>query len=175
VGQSGRLVLLWSVLLAASLIYADYQPIELQYALAKMGRGAAVGLILGVPLVILAAEPLRATTARLYPLGGGAAAFQGLVLIAAPIEETFFRGILQEEHGFWAATGLYGLASAIFFLPSVFSFPIVLLAMIVGTTVLGVVYGYVALRYGVAASIACHAMVNLVLFVLPVALSASGG
>lgn len=173
VGQDGRLVLLWSVLLGASLIYVDRQPIELQYALTRMGRGAAVGLVLSVPLVILAVEPLRATAGRLYPLGGTAAAFQGLVLMAAPIEEVFFRGVLQGEHGFWVATGLYGLAGAIFFLPAMVSFPAVLVAMMVGMVVLGVLYGYVALRYGLAASIACHATVNLVLFVLPVVLGSS--
>jgi len=42
--------------------------------------------------------------------------------------------------------------------------------MVVGLAVLGLVYGYVALRYGLAASVACHAAVNLVLFVLPIAL-----
>ena len=172
-GQDGRLVLLWLVLLGDSLIYADHRPIELQYALTRVGQGAAVGLMLSLPLAILAAEPLRATTARLYPLGSGAATFQGLVLIAAPIEEIFFRGVLQGEHGFWVATGLYGLAGAVFFLPSVVGFPAVLLAMMVGMAVLGLVYGYVALRYGLAASMACHATVNLALFVLPVMLGSS--
>ena len=54
-GQDGRLVLLWLVLLGASLIYADHQPIEFQYALTRVGQGTAVGLVLGVPLAILAA------------------------------------------------------------------------------------------------------------------------
>lgn len=174
VGQDGRLVLLWTVLLGASLIYTDRRPIEFEYALARVGQGAAVGLILSVPLAILAVEPLRAATAQLYPLGSGIATFQGLVLIAAPIEEVFFRGELQREHGFWAATGLYGLAGMIFFLPSIASFPAVLVATVVGMAVLGVVYGYVALRYGLAASITCHSTANLVLFVLPVTLGALG-
>lgn len=170
VGQDGRLVLLWMVLLGASLIYADQRPIELQYALTRVGQGAAVGLVLSIPLAILAVEPLRATTARLYPVGNGTATFQGVVLIAASVEEVFFRGVLQKEHGFWAATGLYGLAGVIFFLPSIASFPVVLIVTVVGMAVLGVIYGYVALRYGLAASVACHAVVNSVLFVLPITL-----
>jgi membrane protease YdiL (CAAX protease family) len=174
VGQDGRLALLWVVLLAASLMYADHRPIELQYALARIGRGAAVGLVLSVPLAILVMEPLRATTVRLYPLGNGTAIFQGLVLIAPSIEELFFRGVLQREHGLWAATGLYSLAGMVFFLPSVIGFPAVLAATVAGMAVLGVVYGYVALRYGLAASVACHATVNLVLFVLPAVLGSQG-
>lgn len=175
VGQDGRLVLLWTLLLGASLIYADHQPIEFQYALARVGQGATIGLILSVPLVLLATEPLRATAARLYPLGNGTAVFQGLVLIAAPIEELFFRGVLQRERGFWAATGLYALAGIVFFLPSMLSFPAVLMAIVAGMAVLGVVYGYLMLRYGLAAGMACHATVNMVLFVLPVTLGLSGG
>ncbi len=170
VGQDGRLLLLWLVLLLTSLIYADRRPIELQYTLTRIGQGAAVGLVLSIPLVMLAVEPLQATTARLYPLGNGVVMFQGLVLIAAPVEEMFFRGMIQREHGFWAAMGLYGLAGAVFFLPSVVSFPIVLIAVVVGLAVLGVVYGYVTLRYGLAASVSCHATINLVLFVLPATL-----
>ncbi len=174
VGQDGRLVLLWVILLAASLVYADHQPVEFEYALAKAGQGAAVGLIMSVPLFVLAMEPLQATAARLYPLGNGSAMFQGLVLVAAPIEETFFRGILQKKHGFWAAAGLYGLSGLVFFLPNLASFPAVLLAMVIGMAILGIVYGYIALRYGLTASLACHAAVNLVLFVLPLALASSG-
>lgn len=171
VGQDGRLALLWIVLLGASLVYADHRTIEFQYTLARMGQGAVLGLILSAPLAILADEPLRATAARLYPLGNGTLKFLALVLIAAPVEEVFFRGVLQREHGFWAATGLYGLAGAVFFLPSVASFPAVLITTVIGMAVLAVLYGYVALRYGLAASIACHATVNVVLFVLPVTLA----
>jgi membrane protease YdiL (CAAX protease family) len=171
VGQDGRLVLLWLVLLGAVLIYADQRSLDLQYALARVGQGAAVGLVLSVPLLILVTATLRATAARLYPLGNGTATFQGLVLIASPIEEMFFRGVLQRERGFWAATGLYGLAGAVFFLPSVVNFPTVLVVMVAGMAVLGVVYGYVALHYGLAASIASHATVNLILFVLPMVLA----
>jgi len=168
--QDARLVLLWLVLLSASLIYADQRPIELGYDLAKVGQGAAVGLVLSIPLLILAFEPLLATSVRLYPLGSGSTVFLGLVLVAAPVEEVFFRGVLQGEHGFWAAAGLYALAGVVFFLPIAGSFPVVLGAMVVGMAVLAVVYGYVALRYGLAAGIACHVMVNLMLFVLPVIL-----
>ena len=175
VGQDGRLVLLWVVLLGASLIYADRRPIAWQYALTRVGQGAAVGLVLSVPLVVLAAEPLRTAVARLYPLGNGTAMFQGLVLIAAPVEELFFRGVLRREHGFWAATGLYALAGVVFFVPELIGFPAVLAIVVAGMAVLGVVYGYVALRYGLAASVACHAAVNLTLFILPVAVGASAG
>lgn len=175
VGQDGCLALLWVVLLGASLIYAEHRPVELDYALAHIGQGAAVGLVLSIPLLVLVTEPLRAATGQLYPLGNGTALFQGLVLIAAPVEELFFRGVLQRERGFWAATGLYALAGIVFFLPSVVNFPAVLIATVVGMALLGVVYGYLALGYGLAAGMACHATVNLVLFVLPITLGPSGG
>lgn len=165
--QNARLVLLWLVLLAVVLLHIEQHPVRLQYTLAQVGQGAAVGSVLSIPLLLLAFEPLQATAVRLYPLGNDAMLFQGVVLVAVPIEEAFFRRILQREHGFWVTVGLYGLSAAIFFLPIVSNFPIVLLATMVGTAVLGVVYGYVTLRYGLAASLSCHAVVNLGLFVVP--------
>jgi len=167
VRQDTRLLLLWLVLLAASLLYLEQRSIDVAYSLARVGQGVAVGLLLSLPMLLLAFEALQATAARLFPLGGGAAIFQGVVWIAAPVEELFFRAILQREHGFWVTTGLYGLAALVFFLPTVIGFPAVLLSVMAGMAVLGLVYGYVALRYGWAAGAACHVTVNLVLFALP--------
>jgi membrane protease YdiL (CAAX protease family) len=165
--QDVRLVLLWLVLLIVVLLHVEQHPVKLQYTLTQMGQGAVVGAVLSVPLLLLAWEPLQATVARLYPLGSDAMLFQGVVLVAVPIEGAFFRGILRREHGFWTATGLYGLSAAVFFLPIVSDFPVVLLTVMAGMAMLGVVYGYVALRYGLAASLACQAVVNLGLFVAP--------
>jgi len=173
-GQDLRLTLLWVVLLGTILVLAEGRSVGIEYTWAKAGQGATVGLLLSLPLLILAWEPLQVTVARLYPLGSGIALFQGVVLVAVPVEEIFFRANLRQEHGFWVAAGLYGLAGTVFFLPIMAAFPIVLAVVTVGMAILGVLYGYVALRYGLAASIACHAVVNLVLFVLPVILGSLG-
>jgi hypothetical protein len=46
-------------------------------------------------------------------------------------------------------------------------FPVVIISVALGMCLLGLLYGYLHQRYGLTASIACQAAVNLVLFVLP--------
>ena len=69
-----------------------------------------------------------------------------------------------------AAALFYGLGQGILFLPGLGGFPVILAAVVVATALLGFVYGYVCQRYGLSASISCHAIVNLVLLFLPLAL-----
>jgi membrane protease YdiL (CAAX protease family) len=120
-----------------------------------------------LPLLLLAGDVLRNTSARLFPLTGEAALFQNLVLLAVPIEGLYFRGYLQRERGLVVAALLYGLGQGILFLPGLSGFPAVLIAVIVAMALLGFVYGYVCQRYGLSASMSCQATVNLVMLFLP--------
>jgi membrane protease YdiL (CAAX protease family) len=162
-----RLNLLWSTLLALSLIYASRKPIAARYSLANLGRGAIVGFIISLPFLLAARDVLNASSARLFPMSSQAALFQALVFVSAPIEELYFRGVLQHERGLLSAAVLYGLAGAVFFLPIFRSFALILLAVMLSMGLLGFVYGYVCNQYGLGASIACHAVVNFVLLLLP--------
>ena len=170
IGVEARLLVLWLVLLGFCLIYAEGQAIAMQYGLVNLGRGAAVGLIISLPLLFLARDALKTTSARLFPLISQAALFQNVVLLAAPIEELYFRGFLQRERGLVSAALLYGLGEGVLFLPGLSGFPAVLAAVVVGTALLGFVYGYVCQRYGLSASVSCHATINLVLLFFPLAL-----
>ncbi len=170
IGLEARLIILWLVLLGICLIYVEEKAIALQYGLVNLGRGAVVGLIISLPLLLLATDTLKTASASLFPLDSQAALFQNLVLLAAPIEGVYFRGILQRERGLVVAALLYGLGQGILFLPGLSGFLAVLVAVIVVMALLGFVYGYVCQRYGLSASISCHAVVNLVLLFLPPAL-----
>lgn len=169
-GMEARLLVLWLVLLGIGLIYAERQAIAVQYGLLNLGRGAAVGLVISLPLLLLARDALQTTSARLFPLTSQAALFQNVVLLAAPIEGLYFRGFLQRERGLVVAALLYGLGEGVLFLPGLSGFPVVLVAVIVAMALLGFVYGYVCQRYGLSASISCQATVNLVLLFLPLVL-----
>lgn len=162
-----RLTLLWSTLLALSLIYAGWKPVTTRYSLANLGRGAIVGLIISLPFLLAAKGVLNASSTRLFPMPSQAALFQALTFVSAPVEELYFRGVLQRERGLPSAAVLYGLAGAVFFLPVFRSFALILLAVVLSMGLLGFVYGYVCNQYGLAASIACHAVVNFVLLFLP--------
>jgi membrane protease YdiL (CAAX protease family) len=165
-GQA-RLVLLWLALLLLSLLYAERRPVQVRYSMGNVGRGAGLGALLAVSVFLFAFDGLRATSERLFPMGSGASLFQSLFFVAAPVEELFFRGVLQRERGIAAASVLYGLAGIVFFLPLAGQFFLVLLAVGVGMGLLGLVYGYVCERYGLAAGVACHAVVNVALLFIP--------
>ena len=169
-GMEARLLILWLVLLGFCLIYAEGQDIAAQYGLVNLGRGAVVGLVISLPLLLLAREALKTTSARLFPFTTEAALFQSLVLLTAPIEGLYFRGFLQRERGLVITALLYGLGQGVFFLPGLSGFPAVLAAVVVATALLGFVYGYVCQRYGLSASMSCHATVNLILLFLPLVL-----
>ncbi len=171
IGAEARLLILWLVLLGICLVYAEEKAIAMQYGLANLGQGAVVGLVISLPLLLLARDVLQTTSTRLFPWVSQAALFQSVVLLAAPIEGLYFRGFLQRERGLVGAALLYGLGQGILFLPGLGGFPAVLAALVVATALLGFIYGYVCQRYGLSASISCHAVVNLVLLFLPLALS----
>jgi membrane protease YdiL (CAAX protease family) len=162
-----RLTLLWSILLALSLIYAGRKQVAARYSLANLGRGAIVGFIISLPFLLAARGVLNVSSTRLFPMPSQAALFQALIFVSAPVEELYFRGILQRERGLVSAAVLYGLAGTVFFLPVFRGFAFILLAVVLSMGLLGFVYGYVCNQYGLGASIACHAMVNFVLLFLP--------
>jgi membrane protease YdiL (CAAX protease family) len=167
VNPEARLTLLWSTLLALSLIHTGRKPVTARYSLANLGRGAIVGLIISLPFLLAARSVLTEMSVRLFPMPSQAALFQALTLVSAPVEELYFRGILQRERGLLSAAVLYGLAGVVFFLPVFRGFVLILLAVVLSMGLLGFVYGYVCNQYGLEASIACHAAVNFALLFLP--------
>jgi membrane protease YdiL (CAAX protease family) len=169
-GMEARLTILWSVLLGLSLLHAGRRPIESGYSLPNLCRGAALGLISSLPLLFLASDLLSVTSLRLFPLCNVLSLFRCLVFLAAPVEELYFRAILQRERGVIVASLLYGLSGAVFFLPLLRDFFFILVAVMAAMGLLGFIYGYVYVRYGLFAAIACHAVVNFLLLYLPVML-----
>jgi len=162
-----RQVVLWCVLLALGLIYLRVLRGEPAHPPADLARGAAAGLILALPILLLLQPELTAIAVRLLPGQSDAAVFQGLVLIAPLAEELFFRGLLQKQHGLVAGALLYGLYLLLFFLPGLVDFALVGLAAALAGVLFGFIYGYVNERYGLGAAIACHAAVSFVLFFMP--------
>jgi membrane protease YdiL (CAAX protease family) len=163
-----RLTVLWVILLVLVLIYAETNPIRFNYSLIESGRGVVIGLIISLPFLFLARGVLSVTAVPLFPMPSLAARFRALVLLAAPVEELFFRGILQQERGIFHAALLYGLGGAVFFLPAAgLGGPLALIVIAAVMALLGFVYGYVYNRYGLSASMACHAVVNVVLLFVP--------
>lgn len=178
IAPSPRLVVLWTTLLGLWLAYREGQTIRLRFSFADMGRGALIGLALGLPLLLLAFRVLVKAVPILY-VGvedpslssvAGAMVFVSLVLLAPLAEELFFRDILQKERGHWIAAALYAAAGVILFLPTAGGYPLVLTAVSGTSALLGVLYTFLYARYGLTTSVACHAVVNLALLFVPAVL-----
>lgn len=185
-----RLAVLLTLLVLLWLVYREGQPVRLQFQFAELGRGGAVGLAIGLPLLALTYQQLMIAVPILYvgvsiPSGVlpsaetlivneadvlGAFAFVVLVLLAPLAEGLFFRSILHHDLGFVVSAAFYAVANVILFLPAVDGFWVVLLAVCCVTAILGIVYGFLYERYGLATSIVCNMVVNLALLFVPVVL-----
>ncbi|MEA3407088.1 MAG: CPBP family intramembrane glutamic endopeptidase [Chloroflexota bacterium] len=163
--QSPRLALLWTSLLAMSIYYRGHREVPADFTLRNIGRGALLGAIISVPLLVFLSEQLRTFTERLYAARDPVLLFYQVCLVSAPIEEYFFRGIVQSRLGSSLSIGLYALVPLLYFLPHAPVLVAFIVFVVMGA--LGIVYAYVRDRYGLAASIACHVMVGFVLQVMP--------
>ena len=162
-----RLTLLWLVLLGVILLYAEGGRLRSNYSLLNVARGALVGTVVALPFYLFAKDFFYATASRLYGVTDLQALLERTVFLVPILEESFFRGIVQRERGLLDGALLFGLAQALYFASAVNVFPLVIAAVVLGTALVGLLYGYLYQRYGLTASIACHMAVNLVLFVLP--------
>lgn len=168
--QHVRLGLLSALLILLSVLYRGQERVESDYQLANVGRGALLGLVLSLPILAFLAEPLRVFTERLYGTSDVVFIFYQVCLISAPVEEYFFRGIVQPRGGASIALALYAAVPLIYFL---FHAQIVAaLLVFVGMGLVGMLCGYVREQYGLAAAIACHTVIVFVMQVLPSAIHA---
>lgn len=163
-----RLTLMWLTLLAVTLVYGLGRRIQVVYKLSDLGRGVVTGLLISLPVALLARDFLLATCQRLFPVNTPLTLFWGLVLIMPALEASYFRGFLQREKGLLPAALLYAGTAALYFLPSTAAAYLpILAALVVGMGLLGFVYAYLYAMYGFAASLASQAIAHFVLFILP--------
>jgi membrane protease YdiL (CAAX protease family) len=160
-----RLALLWSTLALLSLLYRGRYAVEVGFSLPNVGRGALLGLVIALPVLAFLAGPLRAFMVRLYGTEDIVLLFYLVCFVSAPVEEFFFRGVIQDAKGSSVSTGLYAATALLLFLPHT---PLlVAFIMFVALGVLGIVYGYVREHYGLMAAIACHVVVGFILQIVP--------
>jgi len=178
VGQPLRHTLLWLSLLVASLLYVEARPLKANYSLQNVGRGAAVGALFSVPLLIfawrylggfaiLSFHPLENPESIAISPTGVHLLFYQLCLLAAPVEELYFRGFVQRERGMGISVLLYACTALIYFVPGAHVQLVGVIIFVIGYALLGFVYSYAYARHGLSAAIASHVVVNLLVFVLP--------
>jgi len=169
-----RLTLMWLVQIVVLFVTVGRKPPDLRYKLEDVARGALVGTVPALIILLLAGGFMRTVAGSLYPGSDTAAVFQQAVLIAAPVEELFFRGFVQGRWNAWAAVVGYALLGTLCFLPTTLQFPLVLLTVAVGWTAMGLLFTYVSRFYGLAAAVAAHACAAALLLAAPMALGDLG-
>ena len=160
-----RLTLLWVTLAVLSILYGGRQPIDVAFTLENVAKGALLGLVIAVPLLAFLSGQVRYFTERLYGTRNVLLLFYQICLVSAPIEEAFFRGVVQQHKGSSASIALYAATALLYFLPHVPLLPAFIVFVAMG--VLGIVYTSVYERYGLTASIASHVVVGFVLQMIP--------
>lgn len=160
-----RLTLLWVTLAILTILYGGRQPVDVAFTLGNVARGALLGLIIAAPLLVFLSGQVRYFTERLYGTRNTLLLFYQICLVSAPIEEAFFRGVVQQHKGSSASIALYGVTALLYFSPHV---PLLATFIVfVAMGVLGIVYTSVYERYGLTASIASHVVIGFVLQMIP--------
>ena len=163
--ESVRLAMLWTTLAILSVAYRAEHEVDATFSLAGVGRGALLGLVISLPLLAFLSEQFRTFTERLYGTRDVVMIFYQVCFVSPLVEEYFFRGIVQGSKGSSVSIALYALTALLFFLPHTNLLASVIIFTAMG--LLGIVYAYVADRYGLAASMASHVVVGFILQVTP--------
>ncbi|NLS76025.1 MAG: CPBP family intramembrane metalloprotease [Chloroflexi bacterium] len=169
--QPLRQTVLWLALLLAALVYVEARPVRASFSWTNVGWGVLIGVVASVPFMAFGWSRLPEFVATILGTSDGLLLFYQLVLVAAPLEELYFRGFVQRELGLPISIALYALVALVFFLP-VPGLRIGDLALVVGLyAIIGLVQSYVYRRLGLSAAIASRVTINLLALVLPVAIS----
>jgi hypothetical protein len=164
-----RYTLLWTTLalVGALLMLIDPADPPGQITLSGLGWGFSFGLIFSLPLLILVSSGLAALSDVLFAGAPPAVRFQMLAFVAPLGETLFFRGIFQRRRGLVAAILGAGASGVLIFWQATIGTPAYLVAAGLFTTVLAGIYGFVRLRYGLAAAYVSQVTVNLMLLFVP--------
>jgi len=163
--QKVRLAALWTTMVLLSVLYRSKLKVDIDFSPASVSRGALLGLVIAMPILAFLISQLRVFTERLYATNDVVMLFYQVCFVSAPAEEYFFRGIIQGRYGSSVSTTLYAGTALLYFLPHA-PLPVSFIVFIAMAT-LGLVYGFVRERHGLAAAIACHVIVGLILQVIP--------
>jgi membrane protease YdiL (CAAX protease family) len=164
-----RYTILWTALIVLGgflvLVDSDRSPGEITSVGLTWGMG--IGFIIGLPMVIVAAQGLAQTSSVLLPYSTLPALFQAVAIIGPLGETLFYRGAMQAEHGLTAGALSASLGSVLLYWPAAMGYASVLTVAVALATALAFTFGYVRTRYGLAAACACQVMSNLMLLFLP--------
>jgi membrane protease YdiL (CAAX protease family) len=161
-----RFTFAWIILIVLGIvsILLDHLEVEIPTG-GDMLWGVSFGLIIGVPLLVIATPQLQRTSQSLFANTSDAFVLQSLVLAMPAAETLFFRGALQPTRGVLFTVGAATVWSIVLFFPllQVTEFPLV--AAVIGFffVVINFAYSYLKLRFGLFSAWTCQITINLIL------------
>ena len=165
-----RFTALWTILIIVGLLAILFDALEVEIPTAQdMGWGVGYGLLVGVPLLVIALPQLQRTSLALFDRNSQTLAFQALVLVMPAAESLFLRGAMQPTRGLLFTAMAASIWSMILFFPQLHVMEVPLVAAVIGFmfVVLSLLYSYVKRRFGLFASWTCQVTINvLLLFVV---------
>jgi membrane protease YdiL (CAAX protease family) len=163
--QPARLAVLFVAMAALAVGYGSGRVVELRLSAGAVWRGALLGLVISLPVLAFLPGQLRQFNERLYGTTDVVMIFYQACLVAAPLEEFFFRGIVAQGRGPSASVGLYASMGLIYFAPHAPFLAVVTVTL--AMALLGLVYTHIQESHGLAAATACHLVAAFVLQVWP--------
>jgi hypothetical protein len=161
-----RYTALWAVLIVVAIMAMLFDNLEVEIPTAPdMTWGIGYGLILGLPLLVIALPQLKHTSLLLFDQTADTLAFQSLAIIMPTAETLFFRGAMQPTRGL-LFTALAGSAwSILMFFPQLHVVEAPLVAVVIGFAfvVLNFLYSYIKRRFGLFASWTCQITITVLL------------
>jgi hypothetical protein len=162
-----RHTLLWTgmALVGVFSIVVDKVAIK-RPTLRELVGGIAYGLVVGIPIMIVAAVPLRRLSEDMLGLAfNQAGAFQALIFTMPLAETLYFRGALQASRGLTVAAIAAGVWSVLLFLPALNIGQYPLVAVVIGTALflLNFLYGYLRGQSGLFSAWACQITINVLI------------
>lgn len=169
VASEVRFTLLWLLMLGAGAAYALFdqdvaiEPVDMR----NLSWGAGFGFVFSLPFVLIASRSLAQASRAFIPIQNVPALLQTLLVIWPLGETLYYRGLIQRESGLLGGAILAGISSIVLYWPETGGVLAVLFVAVAFSTALAFVYGYVRLRYGLAAAFAAQVTANLMLLLLP--------
>ena len=161
-----RYTALWTILIGMAILAMLFDNLEVEIPTAPdMAWGIGYGVILGLPLLIIALPQLQHTSLLLFDRTSDTLAFQSLAIVMPTAESLFFRGALQPTRGLLFAALAGSAWSMLLFFPQLHVVEAPLVAIVIGFAfvVLNFLYSYIKRRFGLFASWACQITITVLL------------
>jgi hypothetical protein len=167
VSVDARYTVIWTLAAALALLSLLVDRVELPPArTGDLIAGLGIGLVVGVPVMIIGAPALRTLSGSLFSTTSDSSIFQMLVFTMPLAETLLFRAGMQATRGMIATGVAASLWSLLLFFPALAGNTPLFVAIVIGAFFIFIsfLYSYIRERSGILGAWACQVTINVLLF-----------